>query len=123
MIISIGKRQNKKRPAVRKLEFHSQKFLAVCCKKHSKIQKIQPSSEELVHAILLGNITALSRAITLVESTNTTHLVRANAVIKACLPHANKSIRIEITGVQALEKVRSLSIWKHLTGLGKEEWL
>jgi LAO/AO transport system kinase len=28
----------------------------------------QPSSEELVHAILLGNITALSRAITLVES-------------------------------------------------------
>jgi LAO/AO transport system kinase len=38
----------------------------------------------------MGNITALSR-ITLVESTNTTHLVRANAVIKACLPHANKS--------------------------------
>jgi LAO/AO transport system kinase len=54
----------------------------------------------------LGNITALSRAITLVEST--THLVRANAVIKACLPHANKSIRIGITGVPGVGKVRSL---------------
>jgi LAO/AO transport system kinase len=55
----------------------------------------------------LGNITALSRAITLVESTNTTHLVRAN-VVKACLPHANKSIRIGITGVPGVGKVRSL---------------
>jgi LAO/AO transport system kinase len=74
---------------VRKLEFHSQKFFSLCCKKHSKYRKIQPSSEELVHAILLGNITALSRAITLVESTNTTHLVRANAVIKPVFMRIN----------------------------------
>ena len=86
-----------------------------------KYRKIQPSSEELVHAILLGNITALSRAITLVESTNTTHLVRANAVIKACLPHANKSIRIGITGVPGVGKSTFIEAFgKHLTGLGKK---
>jgi LAO/AO transport system kinase len=52
---------------VRKLEFQPEIFSLLLV----KIQiQIQPSSEELVHAILLGNITALSRAITLVESTN-----------------------------------------------------
>jgi LAO/AO transport system kinase len=46
----------------------------------------------LVAGILSGSITALSRAITLIESTNPDHLERANEVIKACLPHANKSV-------------------------------
>jgi LAO/AO transport system kinase len=41
-------------------------IFSVCCKKHSKYRKYN-LPEELVHAILLGNITALSRAITLVE--------------------------------------------------------
>jgi LAO/AO transport system kinase len=68
----------------------------------------------------LGNITALSRAITLVESTNTTHLVRANAVIKACLPHANKSIRIGITGVPGVGKVRSLKRLKTFNWIGQK---
>jgi LAO/AO transport system kinase len=42
----------------------------------------------VVTGILSGSITALSRAITLIESTNPDHLERANEVIKACLPHA-----------------------------------
>ena len=37
-------------------------------------RKIQPTAEELVQGILAGNSTALSRAITLVESTNPMHL-------------------------------------------------
>lgn len=73
----------------------------------SKIKKkrqAQPSSEELISGILEGNITALSRAITLVESTSPTHLEKANTIIKACLPRSNKSIRIGITGVPGVGK-------------------
>jgi LAO/AO transport system kinase len=55
--------------------------------------------KDLVAGILDENITALSRAITLVESTNSGHLAKANEVINACLPHANQSVRIGITGV------------------------
>ena len=67
-------------------------------------RKLQPSAKELVNGILNGNITALSRAITLIESTNSEHLERANEVINACLPHANKSVRIGITGVPGVGK-------------------
>jgi LAO/AO transport system kinase len=67
-------------------------------------RKKQPSSKELIEGILNGNITALSRAITLVERTNVSHLEKANEVVNACLPHANKSIRIGITGVPGVGK-------------------
>ncbi|HBS53364.1 MAG TPA: methylmalonyl Co-A mutase-associated GTPase MeaB, partial [Flavobacterium sp.] len=40
-------------------------------------RKIQPTAEELFQGILAGNSTALSRAITLVESTNPIHLAKA----------------------------------------------
>ncbi len=84
-------------------------------------RKIQPSSQELVHGILSGNITALSRAITLIESTNTNHTEKANEVINTCLPHANKSVRIGITGVPGVGKSTFIEAFgKHLTGLGKK---
>ena len=84
-------------------------------------RKIQPSAKELVNGILNGNITALSRAITLVESTNNEHLERANEVINACLPHANKSVRIGITGVPGVGKSTFIEAFgKYLTGLGKK---
>ncbi len=86
-----------------------------------KYRKIQPSSKELIEGILLGNISALSRAITLVESTNASHLAKANEVINACLPHANKSVRIGITGVPGVGKSTFIEAFgKHLTGLGKK---
>lgn len=84
-------------------------------------RKIQPSSEELVKGILSGDISALSRAITLVESTNVTHLAKANDIIKASLPHANKSVRIGITGVPGVGKSTFIEAFgKHLTSLGKK---
>ncbi len=64
----------------------------------------QPSVEALVADIKTGDITALSRAITLVESTNSNHLKKANAIVKACLPFANNAIRIGITGVPGVGK-------------------
>ncbi|MBF2708368.1 methylmalonyl Co-A mutase-associated GTPase MeaB [Flavobacterium soyangense] len=86
-----------------------------------KFRKTQPSSQELIAGILLGNISALSRAITLVESTNANHLAKANEVINACLPHANKSVRIGITGVPGVGKSTFIEAFgKYLTGLGKK---
>jgi LAO/AO transport system kinase len=86
-----------------------------------KFRKIQPSSKELIDGILSGNISALSRAITLVESTNANHLAKANEVINSCLPHANKSVRIGITGVPGVGKSTFIEAFgKHLTSLGKK---
>jgi LAO/AO transport system kinase len=86
-----------------------------------KFRKIQPSSQELIDGILSGNISALSRAITLVESTNASHLAKANEVINACLPYANKSVRIGITGVPGVGKSTFIEAFgKYLTGLGKK---
>jgi len=84
-------------------------------------RKKQPSSKELIEGILNGNITALSRAITLVESTNVSHLEKANEVVNACLPHSNKSVRIGITGVPGVGKSTFIEAFgKYLTGLGKK---
>ena len=86
-----------------------------------QFRKLQPSAEELVEGILAGNITALSRAITLVESTNSTHLAKANSIINECLPHANQSVRIGITGVPGVGKSTFIEAFgKHLTSLGKK---
>ena len=60
--------------------------------------------DHLVRQILAGNITALSQAITLVESKNNLHLKTANHIINDCLPHSGKSIRIGITGVPGVGK-------------------
>ncbi|MFV5684478.1 methylmalonyl Co-A mutase-associated GTPase MeaB [Flavobacterium sp. GB2R13] len=86
-----------------------------------KFRKMQPSPKQLIEGILAGNITVLSRAITLVESTNSDHLAKANEVINACLPHANKSIRIGITGVPGVGKSTFIEAFgKYLTSLGKK---
>jgi len=86
-----------------------------------KLRKVQPSSQELIDGILKGSISSLSRAITLIESSNTNHLAKANEVINACLPHANKSIRVGITGVPGVGKSTFIEAFgKHLTGLGKK---
>lgn len=87
----------------------------------TQLRKKQPSAKELTTGILNGNKTALSRAITLVESSNPEHLEKANAVINGCLPHANKSVRIGITGVPGVGKSTFIEAFgKHLTALGKK---
>ena len=84
-------------------------------------RKTQPSTQNLITEILKGDITALSRAITLIESKNPNHLEKANAIIKGCLPHANNSIRIGITGVPGSGKSTFIEAFGiHLTNLGKK---
>ena len=81
----------------------------------------QPSATQLVNGIITGDITALSRAITLVESSNPVHLSKANAIINDCLPHANQSVRIGITGVPGVGKSTFIETFgTYLTSLGKK---
>ncbi|WP_233621923.1 methylmalonyl Co-A mutase-associated GTPase MeaB [Flavobacterium agrisoli] len=84
-------------------------------------RKKEISTSELVNGILNQNRTALSRAITLIESTHPTHIEKANSIIKSCLPHVNQSVRIGITGIPGVGKstfIEALGI--HLTSLGKK---
>ncbi|WP_179335325.1 methylmalonyl Co-A mutase-associated GTPase MeaB [Winogradskyella costae] len=79
------------------------------------------SVDDLVSGILSGNITALSRAITLIESTNPSHTKKANEIITKCLPYANTSIRIGITGVPGVGKSTFIEAFGiHLTSLQKK---
>ncbi len=69
-----------------------------------KQRKKAPSTEALIDGIRQSNKTSLSRAITLIESTAPKHRDQARQIIEACLPHANRSIRIGITGVPGVGK-------------------
>ncbi|ARV14517.1 methylmalonyl Co-A mutase-associated GTPase MeaB [Polaribacter sp. SA4-12] len=81
----------------------------------------QSSVDTFVSQILEGNITFLSRAITLVESTNPKHQQKANEILERCLPYANNSVRIGITGVPGVGKSTFIeSFGKHLTSQGKK---
>ncbi len=68
------------------------------------LRKKKLSGEKLVTDILSGNKTALSQAITLIESEQAKHRGLVKTLIEGCLPHANKSIRIGITGVPGVGK-------------------
>ncbi|MGL2966726.1 methylmalonyl Co-A mutase-associated GTPase MeaB [Flavobacterium sp. XGLA_31] len=84
-------------------------------------RKIQPSAQELIDGILAGDKVALSRAITLVESTHPDHLAKANTIINACLPHANQSVRLGITGVPGVGKSTFIEAFgSYLTSIGKK---
>lgn len=84
-------------------------------------RKMNPSIDELTQGILNGDIAALARAITLVESTNREHFQKSNAIIDQCLPHSGNSIRIGITGVPGVGKSTFIETFgSYLTGLGKK---
>lgn len=59
---------------------------------------------QLLKGIKAGDNSMLSRAITLVESRSPRHRQQAQELLEACLPLANRSIRIGITGVPGVGK-------------------
>ncbi len=71
-------------------------------------RKPMPTPGELVDGILRGDITMLSRAVTLVESLNPAHYALAQEVVEKCLPHSGNSRRIGITGVPGAGKSTSI---------------
>jgi len=60
--------------------------------------------EDYVARLLAGDRVALSRAITLVESSRADHQEMADQIVAQCLPHSGKSFRIGITGAPGVGK-------------------
>ncbi len=77
---------------------------ATSAEKVKELRKKSLSTEKLIAGILAGDKSILSRAITIVESTSAKHQKQALELIEACLPHANASVRIGITGVPGVGK-------------------
>ena len=74
-------------------------------------RKPLPPVSELVDGIIKGDMTMLSRAVTLVESINPDHYALAQEVIEKCLPYSGKSRRIGITGVPGAGKSTSIDVF------------
>ncbi|TCI85397.1 methylmalonyl Co-A mutase-associated GTPase MeaB [Tenacibaculum sp. M341] len=90
-------------------------------KKIKASRRKQVEASTYISKILDGSIPFLSKAITLIESTNAKHQQKANTILEACLPHANKSVRIGITGVPGVGKSTFIEAFgKYLTAQGKK---
>ncbi|KJD33125.1 protein kinase [Tamlana nanhaiensis] len=84
-------------------------------------RKVEIDADALLKSILNKSISALSRAITLIESSNPKHQNKSNYIINGCLPHANKSVRIGITGVPGVGKSTFIeTLGNNLTKQGKK---
>ncbi|WP_121965895.1 methylmalonyl Co-A mutase-associated GTPase MeaB [Myroides sp. N17-2] len=82
-------------------------------------QKI--STAEIIKRIINNDKVALSQGITLIESLNPEHHAQAEEIVQGCLPYANKSIRIGITGVPGVGKSTFIEAFGLLlTKLGKK---
>ncbi|HMQ47492.1 MAG TPA: methylmalonyl Co-A mutase-associated GTPase MeaB [Saprospiraceae bacterium] len=68
--------------------------------------KIRPdlSTATIIEGLISGNKIYLSKAITLVESTQRNHTQQAQELVEACLPHSGASVRIGITGTPGVGK-------------------
>jgi LAO/AO transport system kinase len=77
------------------------------------------SADASVKGILEGNITILSQAVTMVESSRKDHQEIAQEIIFKCLPYSGKSVRIGITGVPGVGKSTFIeSMGKYITSQG-----
>ena len=75
---------------------------------------------ELAKKIMAGNITALGQGITLIESTLVEDEIKAQDLLKNCLPKSGNSIRIGITGVPGVGKSTFIeSFGKLITSQGR----
>ena len=63
-----------------------------------------PTAEALAERVRAGDRAALSRAITLVESTRAEHRRDAEMLLEACQPYAGRSLRLAVTGVPGAGK-------------------
>ncbi len=90
----------------------------------SKVQskrKEIPTEEELISGIFAGDTSDLSRAITLIESSQPEHLQKAGKIIEKCLSNKANTIRIGITGIPGVGKSTFIeALGKKLTSLGKK---
>ncbi|HEY3373324.1 MAG TPA: methylmalonyl Co-A mutase-associated GTPase MeaB [Prolixibacteraceae bacterium] len=79
------------------------------------------SVQQFVDGILNGDITILSQAVTLVESSKPEHQEIAQEIIVKCLPFSGNSVRIGITGVPGVGKSTFIeAMGKHMTSKGNK---
>ncbi|MBV1888118.1 MAG: methylmalonyl Co-A mutase-associated GTPase MeaB, partial [Urechidicola sp.] len=90
--------------------------------KHYNLNSLKnASAKEFVHQIINGDISYLSKAITLIESNNEKHYKKATEILEGCLSQPNKSIRIGITGVPGVGKSTFIEAFgNELTEKGKK---
>lgn len=74
--------------------------------RHRKAVRL--TADDYVDGILRGDVTVLSRAVTLIESLLPEHQAVAREVVERCLPHSGHSLRIGITGVPGAGKSTSI---------------
>ena len=92
-----------------------------------RVKRHQYSVAEYVEGILKGNITILSQAVTLVESSLHEHQLLAQEIIEKCLPFAGNSMRIgmstscleqSMTGLSARNSARFIKgPWRGMSGI------
>jgi LAO/AO transport system kinase len=79
------------------------------------------SVSQYVEGILSGDITILSQAVTLVESSKPEHQELAQEIIVKCLPFSGNSVRIGITGVPGVGKSTFIeAMGKFITSRGEK---
>lgn len=84
-------------------------------KDFKRFKKKSYTVDEYVNSILKGDISILSQAVTLVESSKIEHQAIADEIIEKCLPYSGHSIRIGLTGVPGAGKSTSIdSFGMHL---------
>lgn len=79
-----------------------------------RLRKKKPTlftAGEYVEGILKGDVSMLSRAVTLVESTIPAHQAIAQEVIEKCLPYSGNSVRVGISGVPGAGKSTSIDVF------------
>jgi len=87
--------------------------------KFKNLKRPKLTENEYLQGIIDGNITILSKAITIVESALPEHQELAQKIIEKCLPYAEKSIRIGITGVPGAGKSTFIeTLGKYITNQG-----
>ena len=80
-------------------------------KLRKKVRRREFTVDEFVDGIVKGNMTVLSQAVTLVESTKPEHQAVAQEVIEKCLPYSGHSVRIGISGVPGAGKSTSIDVF------------
>jgi LAO/AO transport system kinase len=84
-------------------------------------RRMKISPDRLMDGVLKGNISLLSQAITLIESSLPGHQEAASELVEECLPFSGKSIRIGITGVPGVGKSTFIERFgKLFTGNGRK---
>jgi LAO/AO transport system kinase len=81
---------------------------------------MEAADQQLVEGVVARRPRALSRAITLVESTRRDHQTRAAAVLDALLPHTGRSLRLGISGAPGVGKSTFIEVLGlYLIGRGR----